>query len=648
MLAVDVRLPISHLWNAQLSHGAPSPWVWPRWKSGHELGALFAVLFGEFGPDPPGPSYLDWYVKGLRAGAVDLDHGLLPRLTFDRTPVGLTRTAIEDPWHSRLYSDGLVVGDPSNSDHLANFWNLRTVGVDVLFWPTHSSELVADAVAAHLTDIAERLAQSDGPAPGIHVWSCDGEGRRPAEIPPALETVLPDGAELVLAELDDGTWTQPLQAPQVLAAATVTQLGVVEDDSNGATRLIFSLPPHPFPAATLELYQAQWLVRVHLIADAGLTTHTLKLPYLPDMNPWFTWELTNGFGDVRVETDAVGVFSEPGASSLSLRLTPRADLVEQIFARAGIDTKRSAAGGAAAEIIRLFGGLLECRRLRIPGLRELLHTDEWRTWHNAKQVVAAGGLADYKGATADTMLEFLAFHGALHAGLRIQCPNCDIRHYYAAAELDETVRCPRCRERFPLTPFLHDAAWHYRASGFFADRGGHGAIPVLLTMMRLEQDSIGQDRITIPSHELQGDGINCESDLLVLERHADGRIAVAIAECKNQMEIEQTDVDNLAVVADKVRASGIECYLIFTTLRDSFSTAELDRFRAYRDFAEQWSTDTAGLESWPRQGPILFTARELGRVALYETERARLAHQHRLGLRELATNSTALYLDPKQ
>jgi hypothetical protein len=646
MLAVDVRLPISHLWNAHFSHGAASPWVWPVWKPDHELAALFSVLYGEFGPDRPAPNYLDWYVKGLLAGRLELDRGLPPRLGFERTPAGLTRLAIDEPWHGSLRSDGVVVGHPHNADHLANFWNLRTVGVDALFWPTTGAELVADAIAAHLADVAERLTRAEGPALGLHLWSCE-ECARPAEIPPALEALLPAGTKRVLAHLDDRTWTQPLQTPQVLAVDDVTQLAVVEEDTNSATRLVLGLPPHPFPAATLDLFHALWLVRLQLLADAGLTTHTLRLPYVPDLNPWFDWELTNGFGAVRVETEGVGVFSGPRDSSLNLRLVPRENLVAQMFARGGFETKRSAAGGATAEIIRLFGGLRECRRFRIPGVRELLRTAEWRTWQAAKQVVAAGGLTDYKGATADTMLEFLAFHGALHAGLRIQCPNCDIRHHYAATELDETVRCPRCREEFPLTPFLHDAVWHYRASGFFADRGGHGAIPVLLTMMRLEQEAIGQDRVTIPSHELRGDGINCESDLLVLERHDDGRVAVAVSESKDRMEIEQTDIDNLAAVAEKVRASGIECYLIFTTLRDSFTDDEIARFRSYRDsIAEQWSHDVAALEGWHRPGPILFTARELGKFSAYdETERARLPHQHQLGLRELAANSAALYLE---
>jgi hypothetical protein len=93
--------------------------------------------------------------------------------------------------------------------------------------------------------------------------------------------------------------------------------------------------------------------------------------------------------------------------------------------------------------------------------------------------------------------------------------------------------------------------------------------------------------------------------------------------------------------------SGVECYLIFTTLRSEFSPDELVRFRVYRDgVADQWSHDTVRLESWPRAGPILFTPRELGQWQLYpHDDREGLPHQHLIGLREIAANSAARYLD---
>jgi hypothetical protein len=165
-------------------------------------------------------------------------------------------------------------------------------------------------------------------------------------------------------------------------------------------------------------------------------------------------------------------------------------------------------------------------------------------------------------------------------------------------------------------------------------------------MMRLAHDA-SVERSIVSSHDLRGDGIDCESDLLVLEQHHDGRLAVAVSECKDAGAIDQLDLDSLASVAERLHASGVECYLIFTTLRDEFSEEEIGRFRVYRDaVADQWSHDTSNLESWPRPAPILLTPRELGQWELYPAaDRDGLPHEHLIGLRELAANSAVRYLD---
>jgi hypothetical protein len=306
----------------------------------------------------------------------------------------------------------------------------------------------------------------------------------------------------------------------------------------------------------------------------------------------------------------------------------------------------SAAGRAVDAVAAQLGGLQGSRLLRAPGVRELLRTPKWRNWTTALGVIERGGLADQRNRTPADVLTALLDRRALVAGLKLQCPNCRIRERYTLDQLCETMRCPRCRNEFAPTPLLHDSIWEYAASGFFADEGAHGAIPVLLTMMRLAQDTT-VDRFILSSHDLRGDGIDCETDLLVLEQHHDGRLAVAVSECKDSGEISQADLDNLALVADHLHASGVECYLVFTTLRAELSADELDRFRAYRDrVAAQWSHDAAHLEGWHRPAPILFTPRELAQWQIYpHDDREGLPHEYQLGLRELAANSAARYLD---
>jgi phage FluMu protein Com len=287
----------------------------------------------------------------------------------------------------------------------------------------------------------------------------------------------------------------------------------------GNARLSLALPPTPFHNLGPELFQER-LLRLSLLVDRD-ETHTLRLPCLPDLNDWYDHELTIVRDGVRVEVEAVAVFVTPRESSLSLRLARRPEVVRQVFARAGVEAIPSAAGRAVDVIGDQLGGLQGARVLRAPGVRELLRTPKWRNWETALTEIARGGLPDQRNQTPADVLEKLLARGALVGGLKLQCPSCRMRERYGLDQLGEEMRCPRCRHTFAPTPLLHDSIWEYAASGFFADEGAHGAVPVLLTMMRLAHDT-SVERFIVSSHDLRGDGIDCESDLLVLEQHHDG------------------------------------------------------------------------------------------------------------------------------
>lgn len=630
---VDVRPAISAIYS-DLRHEGASPWLRPTWAD--EGAPLNAVLYGDYALG----DYVDWFVRGLKAGQIDVAQ-LPPGIDWIRTPLGVTAFALEPPFPpGGLTSDGILFANPGSAEDLALFWNLRAGGVDIAFWPRDD---VGNLHATAVQKIRQLLARpAREPERGIHLWSTEPW---PAEfeLPEPLAAAL--GAhELILAHLDWGTFRQPLHLPEPVAADQSSVLGVLEDDGYGQARLSLPLPPTPFDGGP-ELFQERLLTRVSLLVDSD-QEHTLRLPYLPDLNEWYDREVTVADDGVRVEVGALALFTTTRESSMSLRLPERDDVVRRVFARADVTATPSAAGRAVDVVAAQLGGLQGARLLRAPGVRKLLRTPSWRNWETALAEINRGGLPDQRNRTATDVLTALLEKGALVAGLKLQCPDCRVRERYALDQLGEEMRCPRCRNTFAPTPLLHDSIWEYAASGFFADEGAHGAVPVLLTMMRLAQDTT-VERFIISSHDLRGDDLDCESDLLVLEQHHDGRVAVAVSECKDAGEIDDRDLANLAGVAERLHASGVECYLIFTTLRDAWTPAELDRFRTYRAaVAAQSSKDAGVLESWPRPAPILFTPRELGQWQLYPAgDRDGLPHEHLLGLRELAANSAARYLD---
>ncbi|MDA0168378.1 zinc-ribbon domain-containing protein [Solirubrobacter taibaiensis] len=616
--AVDVRVAISHLWNTHFAHQRTSPYVMPRWRQDHELATLLTVTFGRYGTGAPGPDSASWFLHGLSAGVLDVEE-VPSHLGADRTPLGVTRLGLVE--HRADGQDGIVVGDPENADHLAAFWNMRAMASGLSFWPTSHAQFVESAIDEQLAELAKRPASEQRP---LQIWLCSGVELAPEE----LTTRLPASLAVSVAPLSDEIWDGPVFAPRIVASPESGLLGVVEEDGQrGGMRMVFGMPEHPFSKTSAPSELARWLVSASLVGDAGLAEHTLRLPYVPALNGWYGWELTNGASAVRVERSAFSVFSSVAATSLSVRCIQQNELVAKLFEGSDVQMVQSSAGRAAQEVMRLVGGLTECARFRIPGVRAVLRTEKWQRWRDAQRQVATGGLEEFPGATAGTLLEFLAFNGLLHAGLQIQCPNCGIRHQYTATELGETIRCPRCRETFPLTPFLHDSTWVYRPSGFFAGGTSHGVIPVLLTMLRLKQDYSGQ-RILLSSHELIAEGPRCESDLIVSEVLDDGRVAVALSECKDQGKIEPADIANLSGMALRLADRGIDGHVIFSTLREEFTASELDLFRQMQP------------------SPILFTARELCRSALYDrSTRTRVRHSFKRGLREMAENSADLYLN---
>jgi hypothetical protein len=111
-----------------------------------------------------------------------------------------------------------------------------------------------------------------------------------------------------------------------------------------------------------------------------------------------------------------------------------------------------------------------------------------------------------------------------------------------------------------LAPRLKEAAWEYRASGFFAHHREHGALPVILTMLRLERDLEERALFLVPSQELTGGGVSCESDFVAMHQRRDGGVVIILGECKGcPKKITADDVAKLAAAADKVRAAGMEC-----------------------------------------------------------------------------------------
>jgi hypothetical protein len=112
---------------------------------------------------------------------------------------------------------------------------------------------------------------------------------------------------------------------------------------------------------------------------------------------------------------------------------------------------------------------------------------------------------------------------------------------------------------------------------------------------------------------VRSDQIETEVDLLALELGSQGGVSLALGECRSRGFFVDRDVDRLDVIAERLRAIGVTCHLLFATLRDAFEPEEVERFRALRD------RERVG-EHIIARPPILLTRRDLETTWVAGTE----------------------------
>jgi hypothetical protein len=369
-------------------------------------------------------------------------------------------------------------------------------------------------------------------------------------------------------------------------------------------------------------------------------------------------------GTLRVQPNGLDLFVHVYDTSLGMSPLQIDALIAKLFDRAGMEIKRSFAGEVAQRVLEMMGGLRPSRVFKITGVRKLLAMPKART--GIKRDHAVQCIRDYGSATRkasfdrfrqfwrdmgpDGIFSSLLDRGVFRAGLKLSCPNCRLIPYIEADRIGDEIQCPLCGFRFRLAPLIHGREWVFRVSGVFEREGSpHGSIPAILAMTELtRREFLTGSTIVRPATEITFDGRLCESDLIGLEISREGFPSVVIGECKSLGEIDDRDIANLKEVRARLRASGIECYLMFAVLRESFTEDEINRFKALSDeFVEDQLNGLPAYHTAPAGPPILLTTQEL-EADPWSTKPAAGPKSHPMRLLDLAENSQAVYLGTRR
>jgi hypothetical protein len=640
---LDIQPALVDSWERTMRHRENSRFRTFTWDEGDELATLFTVWFGQFDGDL-GEYYRTVYENRVRAiAAVPRETDFGQHELFG--PLAVTGADLEPDLLERTRL-GVVVGDPANVAHLTAFWNLRAGGYRVDFYT--GDEVLDRGLARHVRNHISRYAERSPYERHIHVFSFGGD-----ELPDGLAAMLGDEAGPLRHDGLHAAWGY--REPPALFRTDSHDVFASEDEDGGDRRLIhLPLGEKPFPHARLDLTTQQWVVSVGAPAEGPLED-TLHLPYLPKLNDAYE-RVTPMIHDVRVEHERIGLIAPAGHNRLLLQPLPATQLISDVFQLAGLTAARSSSGHRAHQIINQLGHLQRCRVFRLPGVRKLVSSRDAHLGVRGGVAVqtinegfAAAGRFYVSGEHLDTtrkVFRFLLARRVFLASYELECPNCRLASLYSPRALEDDVGCPKCGTTFLLAPAIDRDQWRYQLSGLLGQPEQHvleedreerppEAVGVLLTLVWLHDADVGDDLLLDTNYEIRGEGINGEIDIVAIERRRDGEVSVLLGECRTGGRFSDDDIEKMHAVAERLRAAGVGCHLLFATLRGELSADEIGLFRALRD------REQIGDHVLPRP-PIIVTRPdlELGDFA----RRDELEQYYHGELANAAAASNVLYL----
>lgn len=601
-----------------------------RWATDDPLGPLWSATFGSYGTDEFAARFEQAFMS-LRAQeeSIDVVAAAPAELRSRLTTIELTSDRLI-PARTRSPGHGLVIGDSQDAEHLIRFWNLRASGSDVVFWAVDAPNRTEQYCLEHFKQVTD-LAAERGAAWSPNIWLCD-EG---IDVPdPVTAFAAKTKGEFAKLQVHRDPW-HTITRSSVWETSSTSVLGSVETNQFGTRQAAIAIPTEPFDNAEGEPHWLpRWLVTVSATGEFDYSGYTVRIPSVPPLNRWAARELGQ-FHELRLNGGTVGIVARPGETNVRMRLVRHEDLAAALFDLIGFKATLSPAGRATKQIIAQMGGLERCRLFRLHGVRELLRRPSRPySWQEAMQCIEdKGAFKRYVnvpsvGETFRRLLDNEVFN----ARMEIQCPECTVRSRYTPEALATDLRCPRCRREFALSPLVKAASWRYEASGFFETPNQHGALPVILAMMRLEHAISTSSQVIVPSLELVNQNMRCEVDLVSIVQGYDGSLTLAVGECKGgNDQILDTDVANLEMIVNGFDELGIKCVPLFATIRDEFSDDEIEQFR---DMSKRLIT-----------GPVLLTKRELECFDCFPRELAdKLPMRFQSGFNDLSVNSRFLFL----
>ena len=624
------------------------------WQPDDPLADVFLMQFGAY-PDAEqiGIDYRTMVKEFLEPAEIALDATRpIPADTTDHPGIAyLSRHGIQ-----RHYSvqtgwnyPGFFVGNADNLDDLICHWNLRASDIPLFFIDPRHLARFSEIIPPWEEMMRESVTHRHEWDRKLAVWT-RGEDVESAR------AHFPD-TQLMLCSVSETTWNGLNVRPPMMHFDQVSVLGVMGRD-NGRPKVSFPLNEKPFCGDT-------WFHTQHLVASLsflgglyGDDHHTLRPPYLPELNEFCARTMHFEYSKLRLESERIGVVIDAADTDAWLYALPVADLVERIFRLAGYQSTLSNGGLITRQLIARLGGLQGARAFKIHGVRRLIKTHGPSASFSRNEALQLIGRTDPEHPNAKftdhedlhvgprprgekltppMVFSHMVKKGLFRIGHNLVCPNCRLPSWIALDNLKQRVVCELCGEEHDATAQLVDGGWAYRRSGILGtEKNAMGAIPVALTLQQLDTNlsSSRSESAYSLSLNLTPEGAttnSCEIDFAwIIPRTYPRKTAIILGECKDVGPIKpeefKRDIETLVRIADALPAKRFKTFLLVSKL-SPFTADEIECAKA--------------LNTEYKQRAILLTERELEPYHVFERTKAEFDIDRYAGSPEDLAKATA-------
>jgi hypothetical protein len=602
------------------------------WGSGDPLADVFLVQFGAYpSVEEIGVDYRGMLLQAAQGTEYPLDStSAIPLDVLERLTISyLSRHGLRRHYSVPAGSDspGFFVGDSTNVGDLVCHWNLRAADIPLWFVDPNHLERYSKILPEWEKRMRELVSRRHAFDRHVAVWS------REQNIDKARA---PFGdLDLLMCGVSIDSWNGRNVRPPMMHFGQVSALGVVGQE-RARPRVSFPLNDKPFAGDV-------WFHSQHLVASLSFVSslrvdaqHTLRPPYIPELNEFFSRTMQIEYNKLRVEPERIGLVIDAADTDGFLYALPVADLFERVFDMGGLLATPSAGGLIARQLVARLGGLQGGRAFKIPGVRRLIRTHgplAAFTKKSALQLIASKDpdnpdvkFDDHRDLyieprpsgrqlTPDAVFSYLVEKGLFRMGTELRCPSCRMASWTPLETLGQRVTCELCGQEYDATRQLVNGEWYYRRSSLLgAERNAQGAIPVVLTLQQLEtafHGSLGGDLYS-PSLDLRPKGRAdvppCELDFVwLVARTYPRKTAVILGECKDRGPIKLAefakDVENLRRVVQALPRRRFKPFVLLAKL-SPFTPEEIACAKTLNDEY--------------RQRTILLTDRELEPYHIYD------------------------------